>query len=545
MNHRAWKAVTIATIALMTVHRTQAADNPLWDDIRKHGCVFDGLIWNSRSAGGNVNSSLPDEQDYLRMLRDSDCVFLDRAIETWVAPPDFATIRANMRAAEQAAGRGGFKYGMFIAEDIPCTGTYRDPVSREELDFSKMNVGLYAGGGGGCAPSFEKEEYRKYIRAITRQGMDAGVQVFTFGALDDQDTNWRDSPRGPAIFEQIRADAAAAGKRVAIGGQTRRICPATGLAQSEDSCPYLASLDYLYAPMLLDGARGSFANTMNNSWWDWNNPFVTAQVKVVVDLDWWGPGDDVHTYAKMDQAAREAFIRQATAYLQSAGSGFLLPYASPQPSADRESGECGGPRDVFSPSNSYTCADEAFFTQSQEGPQGTPQRRDQVSQLYTRILGRAPDAGGFAFWVSDERSARDMAAIFASSDEMQSRFPNDADWVTEMYRILLGREPDAGGRQFWIDALAGGQWNRNSVANFFINSAECEGKEGLRPAGGVCLALLDSSADPDPVVMVDQIASAAGPQTQSAESAAEVQPGVDPTVYSVPEPVVDNAAGSN
>jgi RHS repeat-associated protein len=100
-----------------------------------------------------------------------------------------------------------------------------------------------------------------------------------------------------------------------------------------------------------------------------------------------------------------------------------------------------------------------------------------VIPAYQKFLGRAPDAGGLAYWVaqmqnglSDER----LEAGFIGSSEyyVHSGGTNKA-WVDNMYLNLLGRAPDAGGEAYWIGQLAEGA-DRATVAFGFAASQERE-----------------------------------------------------------------------
>lgn len=72
-----------------------------------------------------------------------------------------------------------------------------------------------------------------------------------------------------------------------------------------------------------------------------------------------------------------------------------------------------------------------------------------VADLYDRILHRAPDSAGLAFWrreVGTRGRARVAADFFASIESRRDR-------VTRLYQEILGRAPDAEGREYWADRL--------------------------------------------------------------------------------------------
>lgn len=94
-----------------------------------------------------------------------------------------------------------------------------------------------------------------------------------------------------------------------------------------------------------------------------------------------------------------------------------------------------------------------------------------VERLYQAVFGRSPDAAGFDFWVIkriEGMSLERVADFFIDSPEYRERFGNPgADgFVDQLYRNVLGRPPDAGGRSFWLDQIADGMERRRVVVLF-------------------------------------------------------------------------------
>ena len=86
-----------------------------------------------------------------------------------------------------------------------------------------------------------------------------------------------------------------------------------------------------------------------------------------------------------------------------------------------------------------------------------------VTALYTKLLGRAPESGGLAFWENQLSSGAARSAVAAgilSSTEYRS------DFVEAQYLHLLGRGADAGGLSYWVAQLAGGASNESVIAGF-------------------------------------------------------------------------------
>ncbi len=97
-----------------------------------------------------------------------------------------------------------------------------------------------------------------------------------------------------------------------------------------------------------------------------------------------------------------------------------------------------------------------------------------VHDLYATVIGREPDAGGLAYWTGQVRGgkpARDVAIyMYGSPEYLSDHGGTAAGFVDAIYPAILGRQPDAGGRAFWI-----GEVNRRgttSVAADFYQSLE-------------------------------------------------------------------------
>ncbi|MFP5578729.1 MAG: DUF4214 domain-containing protein [Acidimicrobiia bacterium] len=98
-----------------------------------------------------------------------------------------------------------------------------------------------------------------------------------------------------------------------------------------------------------------------------------------------------------------------------------------------------------------------------------------IDDLYHRILGRAAEPGGQAYWLdqlSRGRTLESVAAGFYGSEEFYGIVGRtDGAFVDELYERLLGRSADAGGRSHWLDELRQGA-TRTEVADAFYGSIE-------------------------------------------------------------------------
>jgi hypothetical protein len=105
----------------------------------------------------------------------------------------------------------------------------------------------------------------------------------------------------------------------------------------------------------------------------------------------------------------------------------------------------------------------------------------EVVRIYSAMLGRLPDAGGFAYWTelrANGLSLEQMIELFANSPEFTSLFGDrmagdtDGDWVDFVYREIMNRNPDAPGRAYWLDLLGRGLISRSGMIVWFAESPE-------------------------------------------------------------------------
>ena len=90
--------------------------------------------------------------------------------------------------------------------------------------------------------------------------------------------------------------------------------------------------------------------------------------------------------------------------------------------------------------------------------------------MYLDVLGRQPDAAGRSFWVQRLRAGlrvQDMGAYFYGSPEyFRAAGSNDA-YVRSLYQALLQREPDAAGLAFWVGRLESGRPPSDITLGFY------------------------------------------------------------------------------
>ncbi len=109
---------------------------------------------------------------------------------------------------------------------------------------------------------------------------------------------------------------------------------------------------------------------------------------------------------------------------------------------------------------------------------GTSGNEAIVARYYVATFGRQPDAGGFQFWsdrLANEPGANQaIAEFFVTSNEFNQTYGglNNGQFIDTIYRNILGRAPESGGRIYWLEQIESGNRTRGDVMSFFANSDE-------------------------------------------------------------------------
>jgi len=306
--------------------------------MKTHGCVADGLL----------SEYNPENDSFIALINRSNCYYLHRASETWLMPPDFATMNFVM----EQVSKKDIMYGMFIAEAIDTRADYYNVDTYEKFDFKKMcrDGSENVWGEHSCKPNFASSEYRDYIKYITRKAIDLGVQSFTFGQIYMQESAQKDY--APRIVNDIRDYAKKEGVDVVVGAQTGSITDPE----------YLALFDYIEGGVGINSA-GNVENgpclSSRGSCWAllWHENFAGKAKNVFLHLDWSGiPDDDLDIFARMSKEKRAETLKNLYTKFTSQNMGFLMPFMGVLAN-DNEG--CRGPKKKFySPGNEYSCQDE-------------------------------------------------------------------------------------------------------------------------------------------------------------------------------------------
>jgi hypothetical protein len=138
------------------------------------------------------------------------------------------------------------------------------------------------------------------------------------------------------------------------------------------------------------------------------------------------------------------------------------------------------------------------FTQGIFGATTVRKEVDTVIDFFRGLLGRLPDDGGFNFWVQRFRAAQcqggsavnaqaeSISSEFALSGEYAARNRTNAQYVGDLFNAFMRRGGDLGGVQFWISELSTGRRTRENVRQAFVASPEFQARVAAIIAQG-CL----------------------------------------------------------
>jgi secreted trypsin-like serine protease len=98
------------------------------------------------------------------------------------------------------------------------------------------------------------------------------------------------------------------------------------------------------------------------------------------------------------------------------------------------------------------------------------------ARLYRAAFLRNPDTGGFDYWVRKRWSGAGPVSIanhFTASSEFRGKYGSLStnDFVTRIYQNVFDRDPDPGGRAYWVKKLDGGA-GRGQMLYELSNSSE-------------------------------------------------------------------------
>lgn len=312
--------------------------------MKTQGCVADGLL-------SGYNRSSKD----IKVVNDSECYYLHRALETWLDAPDFNEVKEIQEEIEKE----DILYGMFIAEAINKKENYYFKKEDREFDFGEMcrdNSKNYWGEHS-CKPTFSEKEYRDYVQQITEDAIENGIQVFMFGQVFYQEEDIDNPKRTREVVKKMRDYAEKRGVKIVIGAQTNDI---------EDE-NYLRIFDFIEGGIGLHPNGNVEDQQCFSRWWSaenggwcwallWHEKYKSKANNVFVHLDWSGViGDDMSKFSRMSEEKRHVTLKNLHNKFVSQDVGFLMPILTP---LHKDNGGCHGPKKRFySASMKYGCKD--------------------------------------------------------------------------------------------------------------------------------------------------------------------------------------------
>lgn len=102
----------------------------------------------------------------------------------------------------------------------------------------------------------------------------------------------------------------------------------------------------------------------------------------------------------------------------------------------------------------------------------------ELTEMYVAYFNRAPDTVGLYFWadkLAEGATMNQIAELFFDQAETRKLYPNPSDtdaFVTSVYSNVLGRTPDAGGYAFWVNELNTNAVTPGAFVRAIINGAK-------------------------------------------------------------------------
>ncbi len=98
-----------------------------------------------------------------------------------------------------------------------------------------------------------------------------------------------------------------------------------------------------------------------------------------------------------------------------------------------------------------------------------------VKRMYEVVLDRECETKGYCYWgnqiCTHKLTGADMAWKFVFSTEYLEKKSTDEEYVTMLYKSIMGRDPEEGGMKYWLDAMKHGA-SREHILNEFVKSQE-------------------------------------------------------------------------
>jgi hypothetical protein len=95
-----------------------------------------------------------------------------------------------------------------------------------------------------------------------------------------------------------------------------------------------------------------------------------------------------------------------------------------------------------------------------------------IARLYQGALSREGDSSGLGYWITqldNGNNSADVASGFINSDEFLTNYGSDisdGQFITNLYSNMLGRAPDAAGYAYWFNEMQNGATKEQTLINF-------------------------------------------------------------------------------
>lgn len=95
-----------------------------------------------------------------------------------------------------------------------------------------------------------------------------------------------------------------------------------------------------------------------------------------------------------------------------------------------------------------------------------------IARLYQGALNRAGDDSGLGYWITKLDNGNTLAGIaggFINSGEFLTNYGSDisnSQFITNLYSNMLGRAPDAEGYEYWLKEMQNGATKEQTLINF-------------------------------------------------------------------------------
>jgi len=121
------------------------------------------------------------------------------------------------------------------------------------------------------------------------------------------------------------------------------------------------------------------------------------------------------------------------------------------------------------------------------GPDTTRPENNMVNDFYRGFLGRFPDDGGYNLWLDQMRQAQckgaaavqelsyKLALSFVQSAEYKERERNNVEYVEDLYNAILRRGADCDGFNAWVRNLDASM-SREEMLKLFTQSKEFQSR---------------------------------------------------------------------